>query len=366
MIAEKLCKGCNTILGIEQFTKSKNVRDGYENKCKKCRVKQRKRYKNKCDACGYEFRASKKDTRFCNAQCQGSARRKRLFVNCSSCDSKVEIIKSKLGKQENYYCNQKCRTEHLRVLMIGENNPNYLKIDHECDGCGIDMKIIPSKKKVQKHIFCTNECYIANIGRFYSGENNPNYNHQEYKCSECDQTFLRIPSANRGEETFCSKECYINRLKKSEVKEIVTLNCPICNEPKTVWKSKLDYTTRVYCSRDCADIGISMYYSGKNSPNWNHGLTKEERIRARKYEEYYNWRVSIFSRDDYSCKKCGDCKGGNLVAHHILNYSEHEHLRTDITNGITLCNECHKTFHDTFGYTKNNREQLSVFLNRHD
>lgn len=64
------------------------------------------------------------------------------------------------------------------------------------------------------------------------------------------------------------------------------------------------------------------------------------------------------------CQCCGNNKGHNLNAHHILNYSEYEELRTDIYNGITLCKDCHKLFHDTYGYKNNNYDQLKEFLNK--
>lgn len=37
VIIMKVCKICKKELSYENFTKSKNVKDGYENVCKKCR-----------------------------------------------------------------------------------------------------------------------------------------------------------------------------------------------------------------------------------------------------------------------------------------------------------------------------------------
>ena len=38
----KICKQCNQELSLDNFTKSKTTKDGYENKCKKCRLENRK------------------------------------------------------------------------------------------------------------------------------------------------------------------------------------------------------------------------------------------------------------------------------------------------------------------------------------
>ena len=76
---------------------------------------------------------------------------------------------------------------------------------------------------------------------------------------------------------------------------------------------------------------------------------------------YSEWRRQVYERDRYTCQCCGE-KGGNLVAHHILNYSEHEELRTNVGNGITLCKTCHKEFHNTYGYKNNTKEQVNEFI----
>ena len=57
------------------------------------------------------------------------------------------------------------------------------------------------------------------------------------------------------------------------------------------------------------------------------------------------WRDSVFARDDYTCQHCGDNSGGNLNAHHIIPFSKDESLRFEVSNGITLCEKCHKKEH---------------------
>jgi hypothetical protein len=60
--------------------------------------------------------------------------------------------------------------------------------------------------------------------------------------------------------------------------------------------------------------------------------------------EYDEWRTAVFERDDYTCKDCGQ-RGGELNAHHIKEYAKHPKQRLDVSNGITLCLDCHKARH---------------------
>ena len=37
--------------------------------------------------------------------------------------------------------------------------------------------------------------------------------------------------------------------------------------------------------------------SGELSPNYNHNKTLEDRLKERKYIEYYEWRKQVYERD---------------------------------------------------------------------
>lgn len=70
----------------------------------------------------------------------------------------------------------------------------------------------------------------------------------------------------------------------------------------------------------------------------------ERKSRARNSKEYSEWRNKVFERDSYTCQCCGQV-GGTLNAHHIKEYAKHPDLRLVISNGITLCEKCHKSLH---------------------
>ncbi len=70
-----------------------------------------------------------------------------------------------------------------------------------------------------------------------------------------------------------------------------------------------------------------------------------ERRGLRFSEDYKRWRYDVFLRDGFTCLDCGDSKGGNLHAHHIKPFAEFPELRLEISNGATLCEDCHEKRH---------------------
>lgn len=59
---------------------------------------------------------------------------------------------------------------------------------------------------------------------------------------------------------------------------------------------------------------------------------------------YRDWRLAVFTRDDFTCQKCQQ-HGGKLEAHHIKKFHNFHDLRFEISNGLTLCRCCHLNEH---------------------
>ena len=99
---------------------------------------------------------------------------------------------------------------------------------------------------------------------------------------------------------------------------------------------------------------------GKNNPNWNDGSSSLGKL-IRNSIYYKNWRTEVFSRDNWTCQKCGAT--GVLNADHIKPLSlliKENNINTieqaiqcfelwDCANGITLCIPCHRKT-ETYGY----------------
>lgn len=104
--------------------------------------------------------------------------------------------------------------------------------------------------------------------------------------------------------------------------------------------------------------------SGKTGPDahaWKGGNTPEFQL-IRTSEKYANWRTAVFNRDEYTCQKCDTEARGRLNAHHILPFAQHPSYRFNVDNGITLCEDCHQSFHQQYGKRLCDRVDLMEWL----
>lgn len=81
-------------------------------------------------------------------------------------------------------------------------------------------------------------------------------------------------------------------------------------------------------------------HKGKESHLWKGGITPLNKI-IRMSASSINWRKMVFERDNYTCQKCKKI-GGNLQADHIKPFALFPELRFEISNGRTLCIDCHR------------------------
>ena len=96
--------------------------------------------------------------------------------------------------------------------------------------------------------------------------------------------------------------------------------------------------------------------TGAESNFWKGGITPINQ-QVRNSFEYKQWRIAVFTRDDYTCRSCGD-RGVKLNADHypkafaeIFHQYKIQSLEEalnceefwNINNGRTLCEDCHKT-----------------------
>jgi len=80
--------------------------------------------------------------------------------------------------------------------------------------------------------------------------------------------------------------------------------------------------------------------TGEGHWNWQGGKTPENK-RRRNQKELRDWRNEIFKRDNWTCQICFK-RGGKLNADHIKPWSVFPEYRYELSNGRTLCVECHR------------------------
>jgi 5-methylcytosine-specific restriction endonuclease McrA len=177
--------------------------------------------------------------------------------------------------------------------------------------------------------FCSVACQIkSRTGKtnpLFSGSNNPKWKggQVEKSCLTCKEKFTVDPY-RKDTAKYCSFKC------KGIDKKGISVS------PETQFKK--GFKTPSPFGKDGKNVG-------ENHWNWQGGKTKELK-RLRGTAQYISWRKAVFERDDYTCLFCG-IRGATLNADHILPFAFFPELRFDISNGRTLCEECHRTT-DTF------------------
>lgn len=54
-----------------------------------------------------------------------------------------------------------------------------------------------------------------------------------------------------------------------------------------------------------------------------------------------NWKRRVKEQDDYTCQRCGLREPEIMHADHIKSIRDHPELAFEVSNGITLCPNCH-------------------------
>jgi hypothetical protein len=205
------------------------------------------------------------------------------------------------------------------------------------------------------------------------------------KCNGCGiEYFARRDSIKSGKGLYCSRECSSkDRQMYTQTKPFIIvdlMNDKFINfdgERYFIFtQAQRNYPTRrygivkecEYCGSLLFSINNDVLYcstkcAAKNRFENNTLSDKDAKIylpdRIRKLSNYVEWRMAVYERDNYTCQMCGDNTGGNLNAHHIVHFADiimRNNITElnqayscdelwDITNGITLCDVCHRRVH---------------------
>lgn len=225
---------------------------------------------------------------------------------------------------------------------MGRTKWDFEKVKNffEEQGCTLlSTEYVRAKDKLSYVCNCGNESEIS-FDKFRSGQ----------RCRGCK--FTRGAAKQRYtieylKQFFANNGCELLTDDYENNKDKLKYRCSCGNE---AFISFAKFQAGQRC-RKCARRKISEKNRKENAKNWDINRTDADRIRDRRYPEYYEWRRQVFERDNYTCQVCG-LRGATLNAHHIQGFAEHESLRTDVNNGVTLCVDCHKTYHSEIEHNK--------------
>lgn len=176
----------------------------------------------------------------------------------------------------------------------------------------------------------------------------------------------------------CSKDIAVKERMYSleEVKDYLdSLGCTLLDDEYNGVKSDLNYICKnghyATNSLDTIKIGGNGHCSycreefllnnrGANHYKWKGGVYESESRKFRTTYEFKKWRIDVFKRDNWTCQICAS--RSYLNAHHKDGYNWSVERRTDVSNGVTLCEVCHGEFHLKYGTGDNTEEQFNIFL----
>lgn len=273
----------------------------------------------------------------------------------------VEISWSKKTAQRYINLGYEYRDGQKKFMCKVDDIPKYsrVKIEVVCPLCHKERRVRRSSISRSGHSYCAGCAQVYDLsglrfGRLVAikldkGRNASSPFTSKYWLCKCDCGATHSVNAwnlNCGDVTSCG--CYARDVSRSMCgensphwKEKPILICENCGEEYSVVNFRKDVSK--FCSHKCRQ----EYNSGSNHYNWNSNISDEERYAGR-HVKHKGWRKLVYEKDWYRCVCCGDKSGGNLVAHHLFDYSTYPEKRFDVENGVTLCRKCHKDFHIGF------------------
>lgn len=140
----------------------------------------------------------------------------------------------------------------------------------------------------------------------------------------------------------------------------VTLECDFCKKRfEAPYHRYTNYNYNGLCY--CNACSKKVFCGGEKNYCWNKNKTDEEREILRNYREYTDFIKKVLNRDKFTCLCCGKTHE-NLEVHHLNGYNWYKKGRTDETNAVTLCHNCHYNFHSIYGRGNNTKEEFEKWL----
>lgn len=257
---------------------------------------------------------------------------------CIKCNEEKDVVKFDKGRN---MC-RSCRSEQAK------------RFEATCPICNAKRMLSKSKFKGANALckICTNK----ELGRMYREEKSLIIRKKCIKCGvEKD-----VSDFYKSQNTNKCKACWPQS-------KTIERRCPKCNVIELVSRKAFNMRKNASC-RSCAAAEVSSRPSvldirslaakrlvesnggkignqkGDTHYNWKGGITPEV-LKIRASEEMRHWVKAVLKRDNYTCQECGIGRV-KLCAHHLKSFSAYPELRTELSNGQTLCEPCHRKTHN--------------------
>lgn len=219
-----------------------------------------------------------------------------MKLNCQFCSSHFEAMKISAR-----YCSRRCR---LRGWRRSLPNP-------------------PMQKGSLEHREKMRQIALAN------GSLPPS----KKGWSPSNETRKRQSIAKKGKP----KPWFVGRVLTEDHKEKIR-RASIANE---TWRVLFEPDIRAKAIRASQ---IAERQRGHQHWNWKGGIPRH--IPEKSTPAWKQWRRIVFERDNFQCQWC--FTSSKLVPHHRWPRRLRPELIFDVTNGVTLCSECHPTAEKLF------------------
>ena len=263
-----------------------------------------------------------------------------MLVKCENCSKEVYKKPSQVKRTKRSFCSDKCHNELRHKENVAEMSKK-VGMDFKA---WLEIKYIEEKlstRKIAILIYGNEKCFNS-VGGWLRKFNIPlRHGSEAVKTQWINNDERRKLSRDIAKKTMLKKEVR-DKIRQAQQTEEYKMKQSI---------SKTGKKNGMYGVR------------GEKSPRWNNNLTDYERVVGRKTIKDTIWREKVYEKDNYTCVVCGDNRGGNLNAHHLYSHNRYIDKRYDVNNGVTLCEACHKAFHDKYGYGDNTKEQFDEFIN---
>lgn len=294
---------------------------------------------------------------------------------------KINFLKSKNNRHETI-CNATChcgRIFYTKYSQLKRGNTkscgcskNIRRVSDIVYGVEIleEIKIKNKRKKFK----C--KCICGNIFIHSLHIKSKNIESKIINCGECyfkpglifnNIKYIEKTDKKASDKTYiCRFVCHCGReflASMSKIKNGFQLSCGCSGTKSLVGQTIGNFKVIKLLPKNTTKRQAFIYECQDNNGNI-HFIKHSELFYKNSRSECDIFRLSVILKYKRKCFICKSKK--NVVAHHLDGYHWCIEKRTDIENGVCLCEQCHTDFHSKYGNRNNTKEQFLEFKAKYE